>query len=87
MTNRSGGKSSVAANLTVLPGGVDLAEREAMKVPMRARIILVPITEGTLVHDQRLGPPAVHGDSFMWMLAESDLEGADPPLILPSIEN
>jgi hypothetical protein len=87
MTNRSGGKSSVAANLTVLPGGVDLAEREEYKQPMKARIILVPIRNGLLKHDKRLGAPAVLGEQFMWMIAQSDLDDADPPLILPSIEN
>jgi hypothetical protein len=77
-------------NLNVVPAlgaAVDLAERKEFLEPMRARIILLPIVSGTMLHDKRLGPPAILGSSFMWMVAEEDIASADPPFIIPTFEN
>lgn len=74
-------------DLTVVPevgAGVDLAAYKEFKEPIRIRCLTVQIEDGILEADKRLGPPAIAGNLFLWMV-DPDAVETDPPLILPRI--
>jgi hypothetical protein len=83
----SNGPRSHLSSVPQVGTAVDLAERKQYLEPQKVRIIILPIAAGTMAHDKRLGPPAVLGESFMWMIAEEDIAGSDPPFIPPHFEN